>query len=183
MVRLSFEAFNISNVVSVSLEQLGLFAREPAILAAAAAICNVLRPSSSTNRQVVRMHLRAINNCTFCAALWLLGSPNGQQLQQGGVEATVYVQDQQTTPILIPLAEVHGGQGILLAADVRTSVLSAFPIVPELEWTAALASLVAIPYPVLTTMFLGCVYHSQHSSRTFPCLRLDNTFDDNLSAG
>ena len=67
------------------------------------------------------------------AALWLLGAPDRQQLQQGCVEATVYVQDQQTTPILVPPAEVHGGQGISFPANLCTYVLSIFPCIAELD--------------------------------------------------
>lgn len=51
-----------------------------------------------------------------CAALWLPGAPDRQQLQQGCAEAVVYVQDQQATSVPVPPAEVHGGQGTAPAA-------------------------------------------------------------------
>ena len=151
---LSPQALWHQQALYIGLKQSELFAHEPATLAAAAATarsaaaattaaataaatpaatCNVLWFSQSTDRLIFQ-HIRRERADYVCfAALWLLGAPDRQQLQQGCVEATFYVQDQQTTPILVPPAEVHGGQGILFAADVCIHVLSIFPGIAELD--------------------------------------------------
>ena len=118
------------------------------------------------------------------AAVWLLGAPDRQQFQQGCVEATFYVQDQQTAPIPVPPAEVHGGQGIILAAYVSTYVLSVSPGIAELDQAVFIALLLATIYPSVFTSSLHQPFSNVGYRRAHmlcPCVHIGNTLSGELS--